>query len=60
MNPQQLWDTTMDNENRRLLKIQIDNDEFASDAFTLFMGDNVEPRKNYIQEHAKDVQNLDV
>jgi len=60
MNPQQLWDTTMDNENRRLLKIQIKNDEFASDAFTLFMGDNVEPRKNYIQEHAKDVQNLDV
>jgi DNA gyrase subunit B len=60
MNPQQLWDTTMDNENRRLLKIKVDNDENASDAFTLFMGDNVEPRKLYIQEHAKDVKNLDV
>ncbi len=60
MNPDQLWDTTMDPENRRLLKISIDNEEVASDTFTLFMGDEVEPRRAYIQEHAKDVKHLDV
>ncbi len=60
MNPEQLWDTTMDPENRRLLKISIDDEEIASDTFSLFMGDEVEPRRQYIQTHAKDVKNLDV
>ncbi len=60
MNPEQLWETTMDPENRRLLKITIDDAMEASDTFTLFMGDEVEPRRNYIQAHAKDVKHLDV
>ena len=60
MNPEQLWETTMDPENRRLLRITIEDAEAASDTFVLFMGDEVEPRRNYIQTHAKDVKHLDV
>jgi len=60
MNPEQLWETTMNPENRRLLQIKIDDFDEASDTFTLFMGDEVEPRRNYIQAHAKDVKHLDV
>ncbi len=60
MNPEQLWETTMDPQNRRLLKINIDEFEVASDTFSLFMGDEVEPRREYIQNHAKDVVHLDV
>ncbi|TNF45337.1 MAG: DNA topoisomerase (ATP-hydrolyzing) subunit B [Epsilonproteobacteria bacterium] len=60
MNPEQLWETTMTPENRRLLQVTIDDDESASDTFTLFMGDEVEPRRNYIESHAKDVKHLDV
>ena len=60
MNPDQLWDTTMDPTNRRLLKISINDAQSASDTFNLFMGDEVEPRRNYIQDHAKDVKHLDV
>ncbi len=60
MNPEQLWETTMSPENRRLLKINIANAQSASDTFNLFMGDEVEPRRNYIQDHAKDVKHLDI
>jgi DNA gyrase subunit B len=60
MNPEQLWDTTMSPENRVLLQVKIDDFETASDVFTLFMGDEVEPRRNYIETHAKDVKHLDV
>jgi DNA gyrase subunit B len=60
MNPEQLWETTMTPENRVLLRVTIDDAEAASDSFTLFMGDEVEPRRNYIETHAKDVQHLDV
>ncbi|NPA03694.1 MAG: DNA topoisomerase (ATP-hydrolyzing) subunit B [Epsilonproteobacteria bacterium] len=60
MNPSQLWETTMDPENRRLLKITVENAEHASEVFSLFMGDEVEPRKRYIEEHAKDVKHLDI
>ena len=60
MNPDQLWETTMTPENRVLLQVSIDDAEVASDAFTLFMGDEVEPRRNYIETHAKDVKHLDV
>jgi len=60
MNPEQLWETTMNPENRRLLQVKVDDAEAASDTFTLFMGDEVEPRRLYIQDHAKDVKHLDV
>lgn len=60
MNPEQLWETTMSPENRRLLKISIADAQNASDTFNLFMGDEVEPRRNYIQDHAKDVKHLDI
>ncbi len=60
MNPEQLWETTMIPEDRRLLRVKIEDAEIASDTFTLFMGDEVEPRRNYIEEHAKDVEHLDV
>ena len=60
MNPDQLWETTMTPENRVLLQVTIEDAEIASDAFTLFMGDEVEPRRNYIETHAKDVKHLDV
>ncbi|MDN5092658.1 DNA topoisomerase (ATP-hydrolyzing) subunit B [Aliarcobacter butzleri] len=60
MNPEQLWETTMIPDNRRLLRVKIEDAEVASDTFTLFMGDEVEPRRNYIEEHAKDVEHLDV
>ncbi len=60
MNPEQLWETTMTPENRVLLRVTIDDAEAAGDAFSLFMGDEVEPRRNYIETHAKDVKHLDV
>jgi len=60
MNPDQLWETTMTPENRVLLQVTIDDAELASDTFTLFMGNEVEPRRNYIETHAKDVKHLDV
>ena len=60
MNPEQLWETTMNPENRVLLRVAIEDAELASDTFTLFMGDEVEPRRNYIETHAKDVKHLDV
>jgi len=60
MNPEQLWETTMTPDNRILLQVRIDDVEEASDTFTLFMGDEVEPRRAYIESHAKDVKHLDV
>ena len=62
MNPEQLWETTMTPANRTLLRVKLeaDNDERADEIFTLFMGDEVEPRRNYIQNHAKDVKHLDI
>jgi len=60
MNPEQLWETTMDPTNRRLLRVKIEDFDTASEAFVLFMGDEVEPRRAYIETHAKDVKHLDV
>jgi DNA gyrase subunit B len=60
MNPEQLWETTMTPENRILLRVNVDDAEVASDTFNLFMGDEVEPRRKYIEMHAKDVKHLDV
>ena len=60
MNPDQLWETTMSPENRVLKQINIDDAEAADHLFDILMGDEVEPRKQFIQTHATKVQNLDV
>ncbi|MCL4258804.1 MAG: DNA topoisomerase IV subunit B, partial [Anaerolineales bacterium] len=60
MNPEQLWTTTMDPENRSLLRVRIEDAAEADRVFSMLMGDEVAPRKRFIQTHAKEVQNLDV
>lgn len=60
MNPQQLWETTMDPAVRRLKQVNISDTERADEIFTVLMGDEVEPRKVFIQTHAKNVKNLDI
>ncbi|WP_455939330.1 DNA topoisomerase (ATP-hydrolyzing) subunit B [Helicobacter fennelliae] len=60
MNPEQLWETTMIPQNRTLLRVTLPSDEEADKIFMLFMGDEVEPRREYIQLHAKDVKHLDI
>jgi DNA gyrase subunit B len=60
MNPQQLWDTTMDPQTRTLLQVSIDDAAEADRTFDMLMGSAVPPRRRFIQTHAKDVKNLDV
>ena len=60
MNPDQLWATTMNPSHRTLLQVSLDDALAAEKAFTDLMGDNVEPRKEFIQRHAKDVRFLDI
>ncbi|MFQ5431574.1 MAG: DNA topoisomerase (ATP-hydrolyzing) subunit B [Nitrospinota bacterium] len=60
MNPEQLWSTTMNPEARTLLQVHIDDVVEADDIFTLLMGEKVEPRRDFIYQHALEVKNLDV
>ena len=60
MNPEQLWETTMDPATRICKRVEIDDVVSTEEYFTILMGDKVEPRREFIESHAREVRNLDV
>ncbi len=60
MNPEQLWETTMNPKTRRLMQVTLEDAALADEVFSILMGEKVEPRKEFIMKYAKEVKNLDV
>lgn len=60
MNPEQLWETTMDPDTRKMYQTSLDDAQLADETFRILMGEEVAPRRRFIQSRAKEVENLDI